>query len=215
MKTGVLIVIEGIDGSGKTTQLNLLKQYLSSQGQALESISFPRYGENSYAELISWYLTGQFGKIGEVNPYFLALAFAGDRMLARPQIEQWLNEGKIVLVNRYVSSSKAHLGASLPKGQRAEFFNWLDELEYKTNGMPKESLTILLSVDPKAGQKNLSVRYSDMHEENIEHLEQANKNYLELAKTNPGWYIVDCMENNGMKTPEKIHHEIKEVLEGL
>lgn len=214
-QAGKLIVIEGIDGSGKSTQIELLKQSLASQGHALEVISFPRYGENSYTELISWYLNGQFGPIGEVSPYFVALAYAGDRMLAKPQIEKWLSEGKIILVNRYISSSKAHLGASLPEDQRTEFIKWLDELEYLTNKIPKEDLTILLSVDPKIGQKNVSSRHEDLHEENLKHLEEASKIYLELAQKEANWYIVDCMKDGDMKTPQEIHQEIKEILEKL
>lgn len=211
MKTGALIVIEGIDGSGKTTQLNLLKQYLSSQGQALESISFPRYGENTYANLISWYLTGEFGQIGQVDPYFLALAYAGDRLLAKPVINQWLNEGKTVLINRYVSSSKAHLGASLPEDKKEEFIRWLDELEYQTNNMPQENLTILLTVDPKMGQKNLSVRHSDIHEKSLIHLEEANQIYLGLAKEN-NWCTVNCMKEGQMRQPQDIHQELVKCL---
>src|SRR3989338_8493628 len=114
MKRGRLIVIEGIDGSGKTTQIELLKEYLASQGVPLEVISFPRYEENIYGRLIKRYLEGEFGSLEKINPYLMACIFAGDRMLAKDQIEQWLSEGKIVIANRYVSSSKAHMGANLP-----------------------------------------------------------------------------------------------------
>lgn len=212
MNQGLLIVIEGIDGSGKSTQIELLKQYLASKGTPCEAISFPRYGENTYADLISWYLNGQFGRVGEVSPYFVALAYAGDRVLARPLIEKWLSEGKIVLVNRYISSSKAHLGGSLTEDKREEFIRWLDELEYSTNRMPKEALTILLKVDPKAGQKNLSERFSDMHEENLRHLEDASQAYLNLTEQN-NWYTVECMKEGQMMLPEDIHQEIVRSIE--
>ncbi|MDD5416155.1 MAG: dTMP kinase [Candidatus Daviesbacteria bacterium] len=209
LRMGKLIVIDGIDGSGKTTQIELLKQALASQGVPLEAISFPGYEDNIYGKLIKKYLEGEFGSIDEVNPYFLALAYAGDRALAKTQIEKWLAEGKLVIANRYVSASKAHLGANLPEEKREEFIKWLDELEYQTNGMPKEDLTILLKIDPKVGQKNVEgIHGSDIHEENLQHLEQANKIYLDLAKKQKNWYVVDCMKDGDMREKGEIHSEI-------
>ncbi len=208
MKKGMLIVIDGIDGSGKSTQIELFKKALDC-----EIISFPRYEDNLYGKLIKRYLEGEFGSINEVNPYLLALAYAGDRFLAKTQIEKWLKEGKLVLVNRYVSASYAHMGANLPEEKREEFFNWLDELEYKTNKIPKEDLIILLTVDPKIGQKNVQgVHGPDIHEENLKHLEEANKIYLHLAKKEKNWYVVDCMKGGQMKTPLEIHQEILKIL---
>lgn len=209
-----LIVIEGIDGSGKTTQIELLKQALASQGvplEALEAISFPRYGDNIYGKLIKRYLEGEFGSIDEVNPYLMALAYAGDRALAKPLIEEWLSDGKIVIANRYVSSSKAHLGANLADEKRAEFIDWLDELEYNTDNIPKEDLTILLSIDPKMGQQN-SIN-QDIHEKNIKHLEEASKIYLDLAKKDSSWYVVDCMKDGEMRSKEDIHQKIMQILQ--
>lgn len=216
MKTGRLIVIEGIDGSGKSTQVKLLKQYLASQGLTLQVLSFPRYEENLYGKLIKRYLEGEFGTIGEVDPHLVALAFAGDRILAKPLMDQWLAEGKTVLANRYVSSNKAHLGANLPAEKRAEFISWLDQLEYGTNKLPKADLTILLTVDPRLGQRNVADSHRpDLHEENLKYLEQAQVIFLQLAKQGLDWYIVDCMKNSDMKTPQEIHQEIKEILEKL
>ncbi|OGE64431.1 dTMP kinase [Candidatus Daviesbacteria bacterium RIFCSPLOWO2_02_FULL_36_7] len=212
MKRGRLIVIEGIDGSGKTTQIELLKEYLASQGVPLEVISFPRYEENIYGRLIKRYLEGEFGSLEKINPYLMACIFAGDRMLAKDQIEQWLSEGKIVIANRYVSSSKAHMGANLPEEKRAEFLSWLDELEYETNKIPKEDLTILLDIEPRIGQKNVLGRHTDLHEENLKHLEQASKIYLELAKKESNWYVTPCMTDGKMKSLEDIYQEIAQVL---
>lgn len=209
MKKGLLIVIEGIDGSGKTTQINLLAKSLVEKGIPHEIISFPRYGDNIYADLVTRYLEGEFGSINEVNPYLISLAFAGDRLLAKPKIETWLGEGKIVLANRYTSANKAHMGANLPEAERAKFLQWLDELEYGTNGIPKEDLTILLAVDPKTGQKNVVVKGShDIHEENLSHLSEAEKIYLSLAETENNWQVTNCMIGDQMKSPEDIHQEV-------
>ena len=153
MSKGYLIVFEGIDGSGKTTQIEFLSQYLATQGQALRAwgvkvISFPQYGQNEYADRISDYLSGKLGKLSDIDPYEMAKLYASDRKTVRDLIKGWLKSGKLVISNRYISSNKAHQGANLPKEKRAEFFKWLDELEYQTNGMPKPDLTILLKVDP-------------------------------------------------------------------
>src|SRR3989344_6071043 len=112
MNKGLLVVIDGIDGAGKTTQVNLLSRYYSSKNIPHEVISFPRYEDNLYGKLIRRYLTGEFGRI---NSYIIAPIFAGDRVLAKPLMESWLNSGKLVIANRFISSSKAHLGANLPK----------------------------------------------------------------------------------------------------
>lgn len=212
---GKLIVIDGIDGSGKTTQIELLKQYLASQGSTLqvEVINFPRYGENIYADLVTRYLEGEFGSINDVNPYLMACIFAGDRALAKGEIENWLQSGKVVIANRYVSSSKAHLGANLPEDQRENFMEWIDRLEYGTNGMSKPNLNILLNVDPKIGQENaLKDHKVDMHEKSIEHEEKAAKIYLELSQAEDNWVVVNCMENDKMKPATQIHQEIVKIL---
>lgn len=214
MKKGLLVAFEGIDGSGKTTQVNLLSWYLEDKNISHEVISFPRYGQNLYADLIKRYLEGEFGAIEDVNPFIMALAYAGDRSLAKPKIQNWLEEGKVVVSNRYTSSSKAHMGANLPKEKRAEFFKWLEKLEYETNGLPKENLTILLKLDPKIGQNNSLNGLKDVHEQSLTHLETAGKIYLDLAKEEPNWYILDCMTGSQMKSREDIHKELLQILEG-
>lgn len=209
---GKLIAVEGIDGSGKTTQVELLKQYLASQGPTLqvEVISFPQYGKNEYAKEIYQYLSG---KLGEADPYKLARVYAADRKTVREQILNWLESKKLVIANRYVSSSKAHLGANLADDKRREFIRWIDQLEYETNGMPKPDLTILLKVDPKVGQQNaLKDHQVDIHENSIEHESKAAQIYLGLSQTEENWVVVDCMENGTMKSKDDIHGEIIRII---
>lgn len=210
---GHLLVIEGIDGSGKTTQTNLLSEYLMTKNIPHEVINFPRYEDNLYGKLIRRYLSGEFGEVSNVNPYLIALAYAADRALAKPQIESWLNSGKLVVANRYVSANKAHLSANLDEEKREEFMRWIDKLEYETNALPKEKLNILLNVDPNVGQKNVSGGGKDIHEDSIKHLEEAANIYLELSKAEENWKIVECMEGGKMKTPEAIHKAVVEILD--
>ncbi|HBQ50711.1 dTMP kinase [Candidatus Daviesbacteria bacterium RIFCSPLOWO2_01_FULL_38_10] len=208
-KQGLLIVFEGIDGSGKTTQINLLARTLKEKNIDFEVISFPQYGQNEYAQKIFDYLSGKFGTLGKVDPYEMAKLYASDRKTVRDLIKKWLTEGKLVIANRYVSSSKAHLGANLAEEKREEFIKWIDQLEYNENGMPKEDLTILLSVDSKIGQKNSQEKnHPDIHEDNLSHLQKANEIFLELSKKEKNWVVVDCMSNFQMKSPEEIQKEV-------
>lgn len=210
---GKLIVIDGIDGSGKTTQINLLKTYLTDKKIPFEIISFPQYGKNEYTKQIKDYLEGKLGKLDEVDPYFVARLYANDRLTVRDLIKNWLDAGKLVIANRYVSASKAHLGANLPEEQRENFMEWIDQLEYQTNGMHKPDLNILLKVDPKTGQDNaLKDHQVDMHEQSIEHEQKAAKIYFELSQAEENWEILDCMKNGQMKSKEAINQEIIKIL---
>lgn len=207
-----LLVFEGIDGSGKTTQIQLLEKYLQEKNITFEIISFPRYEDNTYGKLIRKYLNGEMGELKKIDPYLIAPSYAGDRLLAKPLIENWLNEGKLVIANRYISSSKAHLGANLVEEKREEFMRWLDQLEYQTNGIPRSDLNILLNVDPKTGHINVQGGQKDIHEDNLNHLEEASKIYLELSKGEDNWKVVDCMEGAKMKDKEAIHKSVVEIL---
>lgn len=210
-KQGLLIVFEGIDGSGKTTQINLLSQYLKEKDADFEVISFPQYGKNEYAKKIFNYLSGKLGKLAEVDPYAIAKLYAADRKTDRDKIKNWLKSGKLVIANRYVSSSKAHLGANMPDDQREKFIKWIDNLEYGQNSMPREDLTILLNVNPQIAQKNVGQKH-DIHEESLRHLEKASRIYLDLVKKEPNWYVVDCMEGGIMREKQDIHREIIKIL---
>src|SRR3989344_1450783 len=210
-KQGLLIVFEGIDGSGKTTQINLLARTLNEKNIDFEVISFPQFGQNEYAKKIFDYLSGKFGNLKEVDPYEMAKLYAGDRKTLKEKIEKWLAEGKLVIANRYVSSSKAHLAANLPEEKRADFIKWIDQLEYNENNMPKEDLTILLNVNPQVTQKNV-MREHDIHEESLKHLQKTHDIFLELAKQEKNWVVVDCMSNFQMKSPQEINKEIRDIL---
>ncbi len=213
MNKGKLIVIDGIDGSGKTTQINLLSQSFKKRNIDFEIISFPQYGKNKYADKIEDYLGGKLGNLGEVDPYYIAKLYASDRKIVKDLMKDWLNSGKLVIANRYASASKAHLGANIAENERESFFKWLGKLEYQTNGIPKEDLTILLDIEPKLGQNNAMVKSKpDIHEHNLKHLEQARKIYLTLSKSEANWEVVDCMKNGEMKDKKAIHQLVVDIL---
>src|SRR5713226_797350 len=142
---GKLIVLEGIDGSGKRTQLDLLASELEARGMVAFRISFPRY-ESFCGELVGRYLNGEFGPLGAVDPHLSALLYAGDRLEAKPEIDAALAAGKFVLADRYAGSNMAHQSSRVHPEQREEFIAWLKRLEYGLYGLPVEDLVISLRV---------------------------------------------------------------------
>ncbi|HLC66288.1 MAG TPA: thymidylate kinase, partial [Candidatus Nanoarchaeia archaeon] len=130
MVRGKLIVLEGIDGSGKTTQTKMLVARLKREGYAVETIDFPQYYTTFFGKMVAQYLRGEFGALDQVSPYLAAILYAGDRFERKEQLEQWLAEGKIVIANRYVSANMGHQASKIPRSKRAVFVQWLDQLEY-------------------------------------------------------------------------------------
>ena len=213
---GKLIALEGIDGSGKRTQLDLLARELDTRGLATFRISFPRY-ESFCGELVGRYLNGEFGLLGAVDPHLSALLYAGDRLEAKPEIEAALSSGKIVIADRYIGSNMAHQSARVSPEKREEFFAWLKRLEYGLYALPVEDLVVYLRV-PVAeahrlvGQKSARAYTSlkrDIQEADIKHLEQTAIIYDRLA-TEANWVRIDCMnEKSGLlQSPEEIHRTV-------
>ena len=134
---GKLIAFEGIDGSGKRTQLDLLTSALDARGLATFCIGFPQY-ESFYGKLVARYLNGEFGPLGAVDPHLSAVLYAGDRLEAKPEIDAALTTGKIVLADRYIGSNMAHQSARVPSQEREEFYAWLKRLEYGLYALPVE-----------------------------------------------------------------------------
>ena len=215
---GKLIVIEGSDGSGKTTQVELLRSYLEKHNRPHILFDFPRYSDSFHAKIVAKYLSGEFGEATSVNPYLASLAYALDRMGAREDIYYALNDGKIILTNRYVPSNKAHQGAKLPTKKRKGFFEWLDELEYKVNKVPREDVVIFLYVPTKVSfelakkrERSFTNGKPDGHESNQKYQQEVEKTYLQLSK-GKDWVKINCVEDDNLRTKEDIHQEILKVL---
>src|SRR5579864_9407890 len=149
---GTLIALEGIDGSGKQTQARLLASELKSRGYQVLSTGFPQYG-SWFGNMVGQFLNGELGALEAVDPHFTALLYAGDRFEAKAKIEAALNEGKIVLVDRYIGSNLAHQTARAAPEKRAEFRKWIEHLEYDIYDLPREDLILYLRVPPGAAQK--------------------------------------------------------------
>lgn len=212
-RKGKLIVIDGADGSGKTTQTNLLIKALKDQGQKVKSIDFPRYSSSFYGEVVGRYLRGEFGKPKKVNPYLASLAYALDRLTARKQMIEWLEKGNTVIANRYTTSSLAHQAARLPLKKRKKFLDWLYEMEYKKHKIPKEDLVIFLNVPVAIAQKLLKKKKKDLADEDIKHQKEALKMYLYLAKKFKHWEKIDCVNQEGkLKSRREVHAMVMRIL---
>ncbi|HDH07740.1 MAG TPA: thymidylate kinase, partial [Candidatus Moranbacteria bacterium] len=147
MKIGKFIVIDGTDGSGKATQTKLLVERLKNDGHDVEIADFPQYGKKS-AGLIEKYLNGKYGSAEEVGPYRASIFYACDRYDASFKIRKAVEEGKIVISNRYVTANMGHQGGKIKDPEeRKKYFNWLYNLEYETFSIPRPDLNIILHVD--------------------------------------------------------------------
>lgn len=219
-KTGRFIVIDGTDGSGKATQTNLLVEELTLAGYKVEITDFPQYGKKS-AGMVEEYLDGKYGKL---NPQAASIFYAIDRFDASFKIREWLNQGKIVISNRYVTANAGHQGGKISDDtERFKFFKWLNNLEYDTFGIPKPDLNIILHIPAektldlmekrreKASEKDVHKK-KDLHESDIEHLKNAEKVYLEIARLFPNTKLIECVENEQLLTPSEVHNKVWELV---
>lgn len=187
-KKGSFIVIEGADGSGKTTQSKLLVSYLRKQKIPTEYISFPRY-ETKWGKMIRKYLDG---KSGSLDPYEISSLYANDRKAAAGQIRKWIRDGKVVVANRYVWSNAAHMGAKFKsQSEKSKYIDWLEKLEYVENGIPKEDVVVFLYVPISVTKKLMIGRNLDIHEKDLNYQEDVLKVYDLLAKRK-SWIKVQC-----------------------
>jgi dTMP kinase len=222
-KPGLLIAIEGIDGSGKHTQARLLEHTLLAKGFPVHATGFPQY-ESWFGQMIAKFLNGEFGPLESVDPHFTAMLYAGDRFEVKRELESALDEGRIVLVDRYVGSNLAHQVARAPAAKRAELLRWIEHLEYAIYGLPRENLILYLRVPPREAQKliarkslrNYTSAKHDIQEMNLRHLEDAAEMYDMLSRGRP-WATIQCFDaqNNAMRLPEDIAREMMEALKPL
>ena len=213
---GKFIVLEGIDGSGKRTQLDFLVRALSGRGIPAEQISFPRY-DGFFGSLVARYLNGDFGTLEAVDAHFSSLLYAGDRFEAKPKIEAALASGKTLVADRYIASNLAHQGARTPREKRQEFLSWLKKLEYEIYALPAEDVVIYLRVPVSAahqqiggkGARDYTKLARDIHESNLSHLADTSEVYDSLARAS-NWVTIESFDAKagGMRPPEEIHRDV-------
>ena len=218
---GKLIVIEGTDGSGKSTQFRLLTQRLENEHIAFQKIVFPQYAEPSSA-LIRMYLGGEFGtKPSDVNAYAASSFYAVDRYASYKKVwGQWYEQGGLVVCDRYTTSNAVHQASKEPDGKREDFLKWLYEFEYDHLGLPRPDLTLYLDVPTDFTEQLLRHREQDTHtsadilERDTQYLAACRRSGRAAAEYY-GWNIISCVKNGKMRSMEDIHEEIYRYVKAL
>jgi dTMP kinase len=210
-------VIEGVDGAGKSTQIKLLRDFLSKKGYNCEYLHFPRTDAPYFGELIARFLRGEFGSLNDVDPYLVAMLYAGDRKDASEIISNWLKEGKIVLLDRYTYSNIAYQCAKLQNvSAQDELMRWILSLEFTHFSIPRPDLNIFLDVPSAFTERKLSNSRTgddrtylngtrDIHEESLVFQKKVRDIYLRVAQSDDRLAVVDCSDSNGtMLAPGEI-----------
>lgn len=221
-----LIVIEGLDGSGKSTQLKLLREYLQKKSIPFKYLHFPRLEEGIYGKLIARFLRGEMGANDQVDPYLVALIFAGDRTEAASQIRGWMDQGYQVILDRYVYSNIAFQCAKLNNaGEKEQLRDWILRFEYEHNQIPKPDINLYLNVPFDFTKKQLNKDRDgddrsylkgerDIHEENLDFQEKVRQVYLSLHSFVNDLELIDCTDSKGqMRSPEAISEQIVKHIE--
>ena len=211
---GKLIVIEGTDGSGKSTQFRLLTEAVAGAGYEFRKLVFPQYQEESSA-LIRMYLGGQFGdKPSDVNAYAASAFYAVDRYASYKKVwGEWYEQGGLVLSDRYTTSNAVHQASKEPEETRGEFLRWLYEFEYDKLGLPRPDLTIYLDVPTEYTEKLMRGREAatgtraDIHEQDLAYLATCRRMGRAAAEYY-GWTVIHCVRDGEMRSIEDIHEEI-------
>ncbi len=224
----MLIVLEGLDGSGKSTQVKMLREYLGKAVDKLEYIHFPRYEAPVYGELIGRFLRGDFGPIEAVHPQLVALLFAEDRHGAGPEIRKALREGATVLLDRYVYSNIAYQCAKLDNpDEREALREWIINTEFGEFDLPRPDINIFLDVPTgfveerlastrKGADRSYLEGASDIHESSILFQKQVREIYLRQASLDPRFLRIDCSgEDGAMLPPADIHEKIVSTVKPL
>ena len=213
-----LLVVEGLDGSGKSTQVSLLKAKLESDGTPVRQIKLPDYDDPS-STLVKMYLGGEFGKNPEdVNVYAASSFYAVDRYASfRRHWQKDYENGTLILADRYTTSNAVHQAMKLPESAWENYLSWLADYEYNKLGIPEPDAVIFLDMPVAVSQKLMTARYNgeeakkDVHEANVSYLNACRKAAL-FAASKLGWYVVPCADGDEPLPIAQIHARIYEIV---
>ena len=222
----MFIVLEGVDGSGKSTQIAKLRQMLDAAGVANEYIHFPRFDAPFFGELIARFLRGELGSIEQVDPYIVAMLYAGDRHDAKRLIDGWLSEGKVVICDRYVYSNIGYQCAKVADAaEREKLREWILSLEYDYFAIPRPDVSLFLDVpfafterkllqDVREGDDRAYLNgKKDIHEQSMDLQRAVRQVYLDAAECDDNMYVVDCSHEGEMASPEAIFEKIRSIVD--
>lgn len=219
-KKGKLIVIDGTDGSGKATQVDLLTKRLKKDGYTVKNVDFPEYYENFFGKFIGHCLSEQYYNFINVHPKIASVLYAADRFESKDKMKNWLDKGYVIIANRYVSANQIHQGGKIKNTKKRQaFIEWLDEMEYGVFNLPRPDVVFYLSVPfatsermrierNKTAKRNYLGNKKDVHEVDKEFQINSRKSAEWLAKTQKNYVKIDCTEHGVLRSREDIHKSI-------
>ncbi len=219
-KKGTFIVIDGTDGSGKATQVELLFKRLKKEGKIVKVVDFPEYYKNFFGKFIGHCLTEQYYNFIHIHPKIASVLYAADRWESSKEIRTWLEKGYVVIANRYVSANQIHQAGKIKNtAKRRDFLKWLDEMEYDVFGIPRPDTVIYLSVPLKVSQalikkrnkevsRNYKGKKKDATETDINYMESSRKSALKLIKELNNFVKIDCAPKQELLSREAIHEQV-------
>ena len=219
-RVSLLVVIEGIDGSGKGTQTVRLRDRLIARGLRAGLLSFPRYDATFFGERIGDFLNGKFGQLNEVDPFLASLLYAGDRLESKAELLKLLAESDVLILDRYVPSNIAHQAGKRTGEARRELAGWIEKIEYDLFGLPRPDLVVLLDTPTEVSQELIAKKAqrtytdsaADMQEADTGYLSRVRSAYCELAAER-SWSIVSVVNEKGLRPMEEITVEIEQLVD--
>lgn len=224
-KRGRLIVIDGSDGSGKATQAKRLVEALKARRVCVRTLDFPQYEDNFFGAFIGRCITGKHGDFLALDPFITSIVYAADRFESSTKIKKWLDDGCIVVLDRYVSANQIHQGGKISDPhKRKEFLSWLHKMEYEVFKLPQPDMVIYLDVPPDTSitllagaQKKKSYLKeegdTDLVEQNVAYLRNARNSALWLARHEVGWHRIQCVKDDQLRTVDDIHEEMLSLIQ--
>ena len=209
----MLIVIDGIDGSGKTTQTDLLVKKLKENGYQTVTLDFPQY-QQFFGQMVGRFLKGDYGSIDQVDPHLASTLYAFDRWQSKQKLEKWLKSNKIIILNRYTTANLIHQAIKASPQKREQFIKWVEKMEYDILGLPKPDLVIYLSLPAKLSYALITKRgnQKDIHEADINHLKTASAQGQKLTKTRRNWHLLNCNQGNIILSKKNIALKIWKII---
>ena len=216
----LLVVIEGIDGSGKGTQASRLRERLEQRGLRVGLLSFPRYSETFFGQRIGDFLNKKFGELHEVDPFLAALLYAGDRLESKAELNRLLTSSDVLILDRYVPSNIAHQAGKRTGAERQQLADWIEKIEYDIHGLPRPDLVVLLDTPAdvskdliaRKAQRDYTDAAADMQEADTDYLSRVRTAYRELALERH-WAIVPVTESNELRAIEAITTDIEALVD--
>lgn len=217
----LIVNIEGIDGSGKGTQAQLLRDRLQAEGAKVALLSFPRYDDTLFGKSIGDFLNGRFGNLDQVSPFLAALLYAGDRFESREVLLRAIEANDYVILDRYVASNIAHQASKVEGAEREELIAWIQKIEHEIYGLPRPDLTILLNLPPRQAQqliakkaaRSYTASAADIQEADADYLEKVHQVYRDVATANDHWTLIDCLRDDEVRSIEEIAAEVRQCVE--